>query len=66
MNYKIIHDSIYSSIEETDREVDEIVVFATLTKAKKALINSHRQNINDFQNAIKWVKRITKNNLQPE
>lgn len=62
-NYRLIEDNYYSSIEETEDEVDDYNVFSTLPKAKKALIRNMKQEITNFKNAIKRVQSINKDDL---
>lgn len=62
-NYRLVEDNYYSSIEETEEEVDNYSVFSTVAKAKKVLIKNMKQEIENFKRAIKRVKTITENDL---
>lgn len=65
-NYRLVEDNYYSSIEETEEEVDDYNVFKTLPQAKRALIRNMKQEIENFKRGIKRVKTITKDNLYGE
>lgn len=62
-NYKLVEDNYYSSIEETEDEVDNYDVFATLPQAKRKLIANMKLEIENFKRGIKRVKTITKDDL---
>jgi DNA phosphorothioation-dependent restriction protein DptG len=62
-NYKLIEDNYYSSIEETEDDVDNYDVFKTLPQAKRKLIANMKQAIENYKRAIKRVKSITEQDL---
>jgi len=62
-NYRIVEDLYYTSIEETEDEVDNYSVFATLNQAKRAITQSLKQEIENYKRAIKRIRTITKDNL---
>lgn len=65
-NYRIVEDLYYTSIEETEDEVDNYSVFSTIEKAKRVIIRNMKQEIENYKRGIKRIRTITKDNLYGE
>lgn len=66
MAYRVIEDKCYSSIEQTEDEADGYSVFETIGEAKKYLINDMQQTIKDYQEAIKRIRALKKEDIKYE
>jgi len=65
MNYKVIEDAFYSTIEATNEPLGDPMVFKTLTEAKKYIIGNLRVDVTAYQDCIKYINNLKKSNLKP-
>jgi gas vesicle protein len=63
VNFRIVFDGIFSSIEKTTDEVDNEHVFFTFKKAKASLIDFHKKRIEELRDAIQHLKELNENSI---
>ena len=60
VNFRVVHDGVYSNIEATYEEVDNYEVFPSHTGAKKQLIINSTDRKNEWVAAIKYQRSLKK------
>lgn len=64
MNYKLIIDGSYTSIEKTDDQVDHVEIYRTFPEAKKEAVDNITAKIKNLQLTLKKLRSLKKNELE--
>lgn len=67
VNYKIVHDGIFSHIVKTyDKADDDDEVFNTFKKAQRELLKNLRKKVKELRECIENVKAMKSDNIETE